>query len=270
MTLGSCRVRYLWLALALLSAQSLEAHEYWISLDDYTVEPGDLVSARLMVGQMMEGNELPRLSRQIKSFEYYAPGGPEQATGREGDRPAFSYKAAQPGLHIIAQETLPLDLTFDTFEEFRAYLDYEGLQRFAAIHLEKGLPQGDISETYARYTKALVQVGSVKPNDKDRVLGYTYELVALANPYAAQDVLPVKLLWQGQPEANTQISIFRKQHDNVERTLISTDQTGRADIPLNQAGGEYLLNAVHLEEPSGNGPSWRSSWASMTFALSPK
>lgn len=268
MKFGFCHARHLLVALIFLPAPSLNAHEYWISVDDYIVEPGDLVSARLMVGQMMEGNELPRLSRQIKSFEYYAPDDPQEATGREGDRPAFSYEAAQPGLHIIAKETLPLEVTFETFEEYRDYLDYEGLERFAAIHLERGLPRSEISEAYTRFTKALVQVGSVKPGDRDRVLGHAYELVALENPYAAQDILPVELLWQGQPEPNTQISVFRKQHGNVERMLISTDNRGRADIPLDKAGGQYLLNTVHLEELSGDGPFWRSSWASMTFALS--
>ena len=121
-----------------------------------------------------------------------------------------------------------------------------------------------------RFTKALVQVGPVKPDHRDRVLGLAYELVALDNPYAARDVLPVTLLWQGRPEPDSQISVFRKLDGTVERTLIRTDPNGRADIPLNQAGGHYLLNAVHLEELRGNGPSWNSSWASMSFALSPQ
>ncbi len=253
------------LVLALLIALPAAAHEYWIAADDFTVSPGETVSARLMVGQMMEGVEVPRLSRQIKSFKYFAPDVAQEAEGREGDRPALVYEAEKPGLHIIAQETLPLELTFDTLEEFREYLDYEGLGRFVDVHLDRGLPEAGFTEAYARSAKALVQVGPVDPDDRDRQLGLAFELTALENPYAGRPVLPVELTWQGSPEAGTQISVFRELDGKVERTLISTGPDGRAQIPLHEAGGRYLLNAVHLEPASGDGPVWESTWASLTF-----
>lgn len=255
------------LALALLTSFPATAHEYWISADDYTVAPGETVSARLKVGQMMEGTEVPWLSRQIKTFQYYAPDKPQDAVGREGDRPALVYEATEPGLHIIAQETLPLELTFDTLEEFREYLEYEGLERFVAVHLDRGLPEADFTEVYSRSAKALVQVGPVQPQHQDRQLGLAFELTALKNPYAGQPALPVALTWQGSPEANTQISVFRELDGEVERTLISTGPDGRAEIPLHKDGGRYLLNAVHLEPVAGDGPVWESNWASLTFEL---
>lgn len=250
---------------ALLSAVPATAHEYWISADDYAVSPGETVAARLMVGQMMEGTEVPWLSRQIKSFRYFAPDDPQDAAGREGDRPALVYEAEKPGLHIIAQETRPLEVVFDTLEEFSEYLAYEGLERFVFIHRERGLPEAGFAEAYTRSAKALVQVGPVQPQDRDRRLGLEFELIALANPYAGEPVLPVELAWQGTPEAGTQISVFRETDGEVERTLVSTGPDGRARIPLHEAGGRYLLNAVHLEPVSGDGPVWESSWASLTF-----
>jgi len=252
---------------ALLFCVPAAAHEYWISAEDFTVSPGETVVARLMVGQMMAGNELPRLSRQIRTFRYYAPDGPQEAVGRQGDRPAFAYEAAKPGLHIIAQETLPLEVTYDTMEEFSEYLTYEGLGRFVSVHLERGLPEAGFSEAYSRFAKALVQVGPVQATHLDRQVGLAFELTAMQNPYAGLSVLPVELMWQGAAAADTQIAVFRALEGEVERTLVTTGPDGRAEIPLHEAGGRYLLNAVHLEPAKGDGPVWESSWASLTFEV---
>ncbi|MFN7089075.1 MAG: DUF4198 domain-containing protein [Allorhizobium sp.] len=253
------------MASVLLFVLPATAHEFWIAADDYSVSQGEKISARLRVGQMMEGIELPWLSRQIRSFQYYAPDKPRDVVGREGDRPALVYEAKEPGLHIIAHETLPLEVTFDTMEEFSEYLEYEGLGQIVAAHHDRGLPQSGITEAYTRFAKTLVQVGSVQPDDQDRMLGLMFELTVLANPYAGDPVLPVVLTWQGSPEAEAQIAVFRELNGAVERTLITTGANGRAEIPLHKAGGRYLLNAVHIEPVSGDGPVWESSWASLTF-----
>lgn len=253
------------LGMALISGFPVLAHEYWIASDDYTVSPGKTISARLMVGQMMQGEELPWLSQRNRSFRYFAPNGPQDVASREGNRPAVVYTADEPGLHIIAQETMPLEVVFDTMTAFREYLEYEGLGRFVIAHGKRGLPDSGFSEAYSRSAKMLVQVGPVQSDDHDRALGLKYEIIALENPYAGQPVLPIKLLWQGLPEADAQISVFRDMDGQVERTLISTDADGRADIPLHQGGGVYLVNAVHLEPVFGAGAVWESTWASLTF-----
>lgn len=251
-------------ALALLM-QSAVAHEYWIAPESYRVEPGERIEARLLVGQMMEGTELPWLSTQVRSFVVSTPQGRLEVQGMEGDLPAASYVAEVPGLHVLAHETFPLEITFDTLEEFREYLDYEGLGAMIAEHRRRALPETAIVEAYVRSAKALVQVGPVRPDDSDRPLGLAFELVALANPYAGGDVLPVRLSWQGEPVAGAPISIFRMS-DEVERHLVRTDADGRAEIPIAD-GGEFLLNAVHLEPVDGEEHVWESTWASLTFGL---
>lgn len=260
------RLPALLLALAMaLGGQKAIAHEYWIAPISFQVAPGERVHARLLVGQMMQGTELPWLSHQIRSFEISTPERNIKAEGMEGDLPALSYVAEDPGLHIIAHETYPLEVTFDTLGEFEEYLDYEGLGAVIEAHLRRSLPKTDITEAYARSAKALVQVGPVRPEDADRPLGLALELVALANPYAGGDVLPVRLTWHGQPEGGAQISIFRTSAD-VDRSLVLTDADGRVDIPL-AGGGEFLLNAVHIEPVEGEEHVWASTWASLSFGI---
>ncbi len=245
--------------------QATVAHEYWIAPERFHVEPGERIEARLLVGEMMEGTELPWLSHQIRSFEVSTPQGALEVRGMEGDLPALSYVADVPGLHVIAHETYPLEVTFDTLEDFREYLEYEGLGEIAAEHRRRGLPDTAIVEAYARSAKALVQVGPVRPDEPDRPVGLAFEFVALANPYAGGDVLPVRLIWQGDPVEGAPISILRKS-DEVERHLVKTDADGMAEISI-AGGGEFLLNAVHLEPVDGEKHIWESTWASLTFGV---
>lgn len=240
------------------------AHEYWIDPEHYVVEVGERVEARLLVGQMMRGTELPWLSHQARSFTVVAPAMSREESGMEGDLPALSFVPDEPGLHVIALETEPLLVDFATLSEFRDYLEYEGLGAVAAAHRARGLPETSISEAYARATKALVQVGPVRAGDVDRPLGLPLEIVALANPYAGQATLAVRLTWQGRPEANAQLSVFREEGD-VERSIVITDANGRATIPL--VKGRYLLNAVHIEPVDGEEHVWKSTWASLSFAV---
>ncbi len=78
-------------------------------------------------------------------------------------------------------------------------------------------------------------------------------------------MLPVTLIWQGAPVANRQINIF---HDDgaVTRTTATTDETGRALIPLS-GDGEYLLNAVVLRSVDDAPVAWASHWATLSFRL---
>lgn len=253
-----------WVGLA-TCLSPVAAHEFWIAPSDYSPTLGERVSATLNVGQMMSGTDLPFLSDRFDSFTITTSEGIENAAGNEGDTPALTYTAEVPGLHIIAHQATPHKLTYDRWEEFVEYLEYEGLGAIADSHRSRGLPESGFIEAYTRYAKALVQVGPVRAQDQDQSLGLALELVALANPYAQGiNALPVKLTWRGAPLARSQISIFRRG-DEVIRTTVVTDAQGGAEIPIIEKG-EYLLNAVFMEPVTGGGDvAWQSHWASLTF-----
>jgi uncharacterized GH25 family protein len=250
---------------ALLPDQAA-AHEFWIAPNQAVVAPGSIVSLELKVGEMMLGSDYPYLSSKFRSFTVTTPKSTRAADGIEGDVPAYSYKASTPGLHIAALQTLPLPVTFETLDAFRDYLAYEGLAAVLEEHARRGLPQSDISEHYIRCAKALVQVGAPIAGDVDRPIGLPIELVVDGNPYSGENrEITVQLLWQGNPLANRQISVFR--HDGtVTRALATTDDAGQAKVDVSR-GGRFLLNAVHIDADGSGESMWRSHWASLTFEL---
>lgn len=74
-----------------------------------------------MVGEMLEGTELPWLPHQVLSFRVAPPTGLRGLGGVAGDLPAVGYVADEPGLHVIALETRPLTVTFDDLEGRSTY-----------------------------------------------------------------------------------------------------------------------------------------------------
>ena len=273
MTPPSPLVRAALLALVPLGAPST-AHEFWIAPAAPRAEAGQTGTADLRVGDMLSGQAFPWLDEQTGDAAVHAPGGTRQITGRDGDRPALSFALTEPGLHVITYRAVPNYVVFDDMADFAEALEYEGLDWVVAEHEARGLPPVEIAEAYIRNARALVQVGPAASGDTDRPTGMPLELVVLGNPYVAgQDAIDVHLTWQGAPQPDVQVSVFRRPPGgtapgDVVRSLLTTDAGGRVRVPVAE-DGVYLLNAVRMDPVSGPGSVvWQSHWASLTFTLS--
>ncbi|MDP2081595.1 MAG: DUF4198 domain-containing protein [Pseudotabrizicola sp.] len=247
-------------------ATGVQAHEFWVEPQPFQVLVGEQLQLDLRVGQMLEGRSYPYLSHKFARFTVDDATHINPLAGNEGDIPAMTYQADTPGLHVISYHALPERLTYDSFADFAAFLEEEGLAEVILRHRARGLLETGFSEGYSRNAKALVQVGAPEQGQTDRVAGLPFELVALENPYAAQDQLHVRLLWQGAPFADAQVTLFhRPTSGEVTRQIFRTDAGGGALIPFT-ASGTYLLSAVHMEErPAESGEVWHSTWASLSF-----
>lgn len=263
-------LKLLALATALtLCAASLEAHELWVEPLSFQLPVGARVELDLRVGQMLQGRSYPYLSHKFARFGVEDATGVRALTGNEGDIPAMTYPADAQGLHVITYHALPERLTYDSFEDFAEFLEEEGLPEVIQRHRARGLPDTGFSEGYSRNAKALVQVGPPDTAQNDRVAGLPFELIALQNPYTAPGRLAVGLLWQGEPVADAQVTLFhRSASGEVTREAFRTGPDGVALVPFT-ASGTYLLSAVHMDERlAESGEVWHSTWASLSFGWS--
>jgi hypothetical protein len=254
----------------LLAGAPLAAHEFWLEVTDYKPDTGDVVAVTHFVGENFKGESFPYVRGWFQKYVIADAKQTRDAKGVDGNDPALKLTLEEPGLTILAYQSNPNAITFKSWPKFQKYLKDEGLERFEALHRSSGKPLTQIQEYYTRCAKALIGVAGGK--GEDRAIGLPLELVALRNPYnlSAGDRLPVRVLFQGKPVGGVLIKAFNK--DTPTKPLrIRTDTEGRAEIPL-RAPGVYLLNAVHMMEPTGidvKGQTyqWQSLWASLTFAL---
>lgn len=257
-------------------AAPVQAHEFWIEAEDYTVASGEPVIASFRNGQEMSGSALSYIPRRSVLFDMVVDGKVVEVPSRIGNNPAFNVAGLPDGLLTILHETTDTDLTYTEkdgrsgWERFAAFVEHKDLGDVAAEHEARGIPQENPGERYSRFAKALVAVGDGAGEDMRR--GLRTEFVIGANPYVddLSGGLPVQLFFEDAPKADAQIEMFDKSPDgSVEITLHRTDIEGRATLPV-EVGHEYLLDSVTILpiEPAAEGdPAWQTLWAALTFAV---
>ena len=259
-----------WVAAGLFfisAASAARAHEVWIEPVRFQAPLASKIVAQLKIGGAFKGDLLPYIPSEIVAAHVTDGQGKRPLPGLVGDIPAIFVAPRHPGLHVVSYFTTPQRLTYKDPKKFPTFLKNQGLDGTLDAHKKRGLDVVGFTEAYSRCAKTLITRGGAAGADSPA--GMPFELIAEANPYTAiapLKVLPVRLLWQGQPHVNGQIAVFRKgEPEPVAK--VRTDGDGRADIPLS-AEGVYLLNAVKMipwdEKP---GDKWHSYWASLTFEV---
>lgn len=244
------------------------AHEFWIEPQEFQVESDAPLIADIRNGQEFAGSALAYFDSNIDRFEIYRDGTPTPVPGRMGDVPALQTVADTPGLWVIIHQTTPSTLDYAKWEKFDAFATHKDFPDIRARHLARGLPETGFTETYTRYAKALVGVGSAQGADLNT--GMETEFVALDNPYLSNPGagFGVQLLYQGAPRADAQIEMFDRAPDGtVTITLYRTDADGMARLPV-QSGHDYLLDGVVLRPtPEGSVAVWETLWAALSFSV---
>ncbi|MGL6210189.1 MAG: DUF4198 domain-containing protein [Paracoccaceae bacterium] len=255
--------------LMLATAGIAKSHEFWLSPDDYTVTDAEVIAVRLRVGEGMQGPAHSYLPPDVARFELVEGDLVRPVLGRMGDNPALSMRAARDGLAVVVHETKDSRLTYKEFAVFQRFVAHKDFRTALADHKARGLPDFGFQETYRRYAKSLIAVGSGV--GADRAMGLKIEIVAEANPYTddLSGGMPLLVLMDGAPRADVQVELFQTAPDGtVTTTLHRTDATGRVKVPV-QPGMEYLADNVALRAWDNDdpmvGPVWHTDWASLTF-----
>jgi len=267
--------RRIWQSIAtglLLAVVPAAAHDFWIEPSSFTPAPGAAVSFHLRVGQQWQGDAFPRSNQRIVRFVLAGPEGRADIAGAEAVDPAGLARIGPAGLYLAgyASNNAPLELDAAKFEE---YLRLEGLEWVVAERARRHESDAASREVYARCAKSLLRVGAAPSEGGfDRVLGFTFELVAERDPYAmkAGDALPLRLLYAGKPFAGALVVAMPKAHPAAAVDARS-DAEGRVRLTLGERG-PWLIEAVHMMRLEGAAAAaeraeWQSTWASLTFEL---
>ena len=255
------------MAVLVVASASLGAHDMWIEPATFAPESGDIVPVRLRVGQDFLGDPLARDSSLIKQFVYVDVAGRRPLVGRDGSDPAGFLRVGTPGMTVVGYFSNPSSVEL-TAEKFNQYLTEEGLDAVAALRASRYQTGAPAHEIFTRCAKSLVLTGAVKPDQGDRNLGFTLELVAEKNPYAlkAGQDLPVRLTYENRPLAGALVVAMNRKRPS-QKVSARTDAEGRVQLRL-PAGGMWLVKAVHMiPAPPETKAEWASYWASLTFEL---
>jgi uncharacterized GH25 family protein len=190
-----------------------------------------------------------------------------------GDDPKSTVKLTvrEAGIHVLGAAVKPRLLKLSG-REFEAYLEEEGLDHVVAARAAAKRTDEPSRERYAKYLKALFQVGE-PANAAPPALGHEAEIVPEQNPYALGPGgrLTVRCLVLGQPWAGGTLFAGGRRGSGDERfpqQRLVTDKDGRATVALTGAG-IYYVKLVAIRDVQEVEANYESRWATLSFAVGP-
>ncbi len=268
------RMKTLAAALAALCAVggAANAHEFWIEPVATRVAVGEPLVARTFIGTYFQGEELANYPSMQVVFDVSLGVQIQPVGGEVGAVPAIDVPFLGEGLHVMRYQSRDFQLTYESYDDFLAFLAEADRMDLARTHDERGLPRENIREVYFRYAKSLVAVGNGAGSDQ--FMGMPWELVALTNPYTAAPGAPMRfeLLFRNDPLPDAAVHVFIRAEDGtISDVRLRSDADGVATVP-SEVKGLYMVNAIRVMPASERmqfmlGASWQSLWASSTYAI---
>lgn len=257
------------ICLSVLIIQPVMGHEYWLQPEQYFLNDKEMILAHVRVGEHFKGETHAYIPNHVASVRLHVGSETRDLSPRFGDIPAVRVTAPEKGLNILTIETTPYWIEYTDPENFRKFLDYDGLEWVLDAHKKRGLPDSGFTEAYLRHAKSLIHVGDGK--GRDRNTGMAFEWVMLTNPYTDKgDELSVQLWWQGKGFANAPYRVFIQKDGKASEVQYKTDASGIGSFPR-QSNALYMINAVHMILPDKKLEKsmkavWQSHWATLSFA----
>ena len=246
------------------------SHEMWLEPTEFLLNTNDTLEVNIKLGEKFQGINIPFVPNYFEEF-YWSQGGEKVSVlSRLGDSPAFSEAIGRDGLTSIVYISKSSNLTYKEFEKFEKFANHKDLGPVKQLHQEYGFSQNNFIETYRRFAKAIVGIGSSQGIDTQ--FGLTTEFILLNNPYEdnSRDFIEIKLVYEGNPRSNAQVEVFeRSPSGTVKISTVKTSGDGIAIIPIKK-GYAYLFDAVKLrkaEQYPGQVAVWETLWAALMVKI---
>lgn len=264
--------RRLWLPSAgLLVASALWAHDLFLKLDSYFVEPDAALRVPVLNGTFTRSEAGVNPDRLV-DLSLVSPAGrtrlPLSAWTTEPTQAWLALRTGAAGTYLVGASLKPNRIEL-TGEQFNQYLQEDGILDVLAARRQAGELDRPARERYSKHVKAVFQVGDRRSDDFGAVLGYPAEIVPLENPYrlTSGSELGIRCLVDGRPVSG-QIVLWGGEGPAgpiAERSL-RTGPDGTARIRLDQPGRWYVkfVHMVRLSEPEFD---YESKWATLTFEV---
>lgn len=181
----------------------------------------------------------------------------------------LKFKTGNPGTYVAGVSTLPRTIEMNA-QEFKEYLEHEGLSDVLAQRERKGLSSKGAKEKYSKHVKSILQVAETKTGHFSKTFDYPIEFVPLKNPYelSVGDDIAFQLLLDGTPLANQVVHFSSRapgKEDGMEKST-RTFQNGNFSFKISEKGKWYIAT-IYITESDEEGIDYESNWATLTFEV---
>jgi uncharacterized GH25 family protein len=251
---------------------SASAHDLFLKLDAYFLQPNSKATVRLMNGTFQSSDGKVARDR-VRDVTVVTPDHkivhPESSAFRdEGEVTLLDLETSGAGTYLVGLSTKPKEIDLKA-ADFNDYLKHDGIPDILDRRAKRGEMGKDVRERYSKHVKALLQVGDARTDSFKIPLNYPLEIIPQQNPYSLKvgETLEVQCLKDGKPIDNQfVIAGFESGSRMSPEVHMRTDKNGKARFNLKSAGKWYvkLIHMEPLEDPNLN---YESKWATLTFEL---
>jgi hypothetical protein len=258
-------------------------HDFWLVPDAFHLMPSETLQARGQTSSSFPSSESAvAVERIAEALVIDARGRARVAeVTATGTSLLLRHRPGRVGQYVITTTIHPRSVR-ESPESFRRYLVLEGapeiLERLERVG---GLPRDSITRRYAKFAKAIVEVGRDGPRSYGQVVGHPLEFLPLADPETVRpgDTLRIQTLLHGRPLANAKVhagSVVRAPGVQLDQLAgaerhqeLRTDSNGIVPIVVDRAA-IWNVRALYLEPSTpGSAADWETHWATLVFRVAP-
>ena len=251
----------------------LSSHELFLKSDSYFLQNGEPAELFLFNGTFDKSENAITTDRIIGAQIHGTNFDFEPKDSDYAIRENVTYLKFTPGedgTYAAGISTLPRMIELGP-EDFKEYLEHEGLEDMIAERKEKGLENQAVREKYSKHVKAILQVGGARTDHFLKEFGYPIEFVPVKNPYTLKvgDKATFKLLLNGKPLAGQGVHISSRNDgvDPFAKEIPSrTDDEGQVSFEITETGHWYVAT-IHMVESLEEDVEYESNWATITFEV---
>ena len=265
--------RWLFTLLAFLVAiESASAHDLFLRLDTYFLQPNSKATVRLLNGTFQSSEGLVARERlkevSLKTPDLMATAGASIEWRAEDKTTIMEIQTGRAGTYVIGISTRPREISLKA-ADFNDYLQHDGIPDTLAARKKDNELAKDVRERYSKHVRAIFQVGSAVSEDYKKPLNYPVEIIPQRNPYALKVglTIPVLCLYEGQPISHQFVMAGWEANDGQLHTLETrSDEKGIARVKL-EGAGKWFIKFIHMTPISEPNLNYESKWASLTFEI---
>ena len=256
----------------LILVASATAHDLFLRLETYFLQPNSKATVRLMNGtfQASDGavarerlQDLTVVTPNTRSFSES-----HFAWRDEGKTTVMELETGGSGTYLMGASTRPREIELKA-ADFNDYLKHDGIPDTLAARKRDGELGKDVRERYSKHLRAVFQVGHNLSEDYKKPLNYPVELIPQQNPYSlrAGHTIAVLCLLEGKPIANQFVMAGWEPRGRKLYTFgTRADANGIAHIRLRGAG-KWFIKFIHMTPLAEPNLNYESKWASLTFEI---
>jgi uncharacterized GH25 family protein len=268
--------RTAFVTVAILTASTALAHDFWLATSRWHVAPGATVVITANVGDdIYPRSESATAPDRVESLRLIGPAiavlSPTYRTVEKSLAANVTLPSA-PATYLVAMVVKGRFLSMEG-NLFIDYLKEEGLGHLVDEVQRRGEANKKSRERYWREAKVLIRAGDGPAEHVTRpVAGMAAELVPDTDLTGAKvgDTIGVRLLSEGKPVAGAQVNLAAAAPGPIKTRVAHarTDAEGRARLTISKQG-PYLITSVHMVRRDGESgeqaADWESYWCSLTF-----